>query len=147
MNKIRKKLTNTSIPTLNYDNKIYESNAEKTNLFANILKSTFSDNNDIVFDAKFKTETENKFNKAYQSCKIQNPSDLFTWEEFKDEVKKLKNHSSPGKDIIHNLLIKNSSDNFQHLILHLINISIDKICIPISWKESLITLIPKKKKS
>jgi hypothetical protein len=27
-------------------------------------------------------------------------------------VRKFKNHSAPGKDNIHNLLIKNSSDNF-----------------------------------
>jgi hypothetical protein len=60
-------------------------------------------------------------------------------------VKKLKNHSAPGKDNIHNLLIKKTSDNFKRLILHLINVSVEKSSIPRSWKESLITLILKKR--
>jgi hypothetical protein len=42
----------------------------------------------------------------YESNNQQNPSNLFDWEEFKETVKKLKNHSAPGKDNIHNLFIK-----------------------------------------
>ena len=145
LNSIRKKQSVKSLPSLNYENKIYESSCDKANLFANILKTTFADNDDSKFDAQFKNQTESKFKSAFKLLNKKNPSNVFSWDEFKNTIKRLKNHSAPGRDNIHNLLIKNSPDSFKKVILHLVNVTVEKNSIPLSWKESQITLIPKKK--
>jgi hypothetical protein len=58
---------------------------------------------------------------------------------------KLKSHSAPGRDLIQNLMIKNSNFYFKKLILLLINLTVEQNIIPQGWKESKITMIPKKK--
>jgi hypothetical protein len=56
--KMKGKKINNSIPTLKKENKIYEKDEEKANVFASILKNTFSDQNDVRFDVKFKNKVE-----------------------------------------------------------------------------------------
>jgi hypothetical protein len=60
-------------------------------------------------------------------------------------IKKLKLHSATGNDNIHNLMIKNSSNNFKNIRVQLINLTAELEKLPQCWKESVITMIPKKK--
>ena len=46
LNQLKGKKANKTIPTLKKDNQSYENDNEKANLFADILKTTFSDQND-----------------------------------------------------------------------------------------------------
>ena len=50
INKIRGKSTKSSIPVLKVDQNVYQTDDEKANLFANMLKTTFADGNDDIFD-------------------------------------------------------------------------------------------------
>ena len=59
-------------------------------------------------------------------------------------IKNFKIHSSPGQDNIHNSLIKNTSTKIRVIILALINLTIKKNQLPSNWKNSIVTMIPKK---
>ena len=59
-------------------------------------------------------------------------------------IKKLKNYSAPWQDKIHNLMLKNTTEQFRNLILHLINLTVRKNELAHNWKSSIITMIPKK---
>ncbi len=56
----------------------------------------------------------------------------------------MKQHSATGFDKIHNLMIKNSTCEFKKLLLNLINQTIKYSLLPQDWKDSTITMIPKK---
>ena len=42
-----------------------------------------------------------------------NDKNCFKLKDLNDIIKKLKNHSAPGQDKIHNLMLKNSSREFR----------------------------------
>ena len=127
------------------DNNVYETSSEKANLFANILKSTFADNNYQSFDSLFKHKIETEFKNKRDFSIYNNPKQVFNVDDLNDAIKKLKPHSAPGRDLIHKLMIKNSNFYFKKLILHLINLTVEQNIMPQGWKESPITMIPKKK--
>ena len=58
LNQLKGKKANKTIPTLKKDNQSYENDNEKANLFAYILKTTFSDQNDEKFDKQHKEKIE-----------------------------------------------------------------------------------------
>lgn len=60
-------------------------------------------------------------------------------------INKLKNHSAPGHDEIHNLMIKYSTVEFKKIILELINLTVNNSTLPHQWKCSIVKMIPKKK--
>jgi hypothetical protein len=51
----------SSIKSLLYNNKLYHTDGEKANLFAEILQTTFSEENNNKFDPVFKKTVEDKF--------------------------------------------------------------------------------------
>ena len=65
-------------------------------------------------------------------------------QDLKQVIKSLKEHTAPGEDRIHNLLIKNIPDDFLETVLNLINESYLHGILPKSWKSSLVTMIPMK---
>jgi hypothetical protein len=66
--------------------------------------------------------------------------------ELKKALSKIKNRSSPGRDGICNLMLKNLSPNFMAYLLKLCNLSLGKGLIPKAWKEAMICMIPKGQK-
>ena len=70
--------------------------------------------------------------------------DIFDLKDLNLVIKNLNSKSACGADQIHNLMLKNSSQEFRKLILQLINQSIKQSKIPQNWKNSLISMIPKK---
>jgi hypothetical protein len=144
LNKLKGIKTNKNIPTLKKDHQIYEKEDEKANSFAEILKKTFSDQNDEKFNEHHKEKIEQTIKNHDFNKHSYNKKNCFSLKELNKIIKKLKNHSSPGQDNIHNLMIKNTSTKFRLIILSLINLTIKKNQLPNNWKSSIITMIPKK---
>ena len=113
LNKLKGKKNNKSIPTLKKDGIIYEKDYEKANLFSNILRNTFSDENGETFDNQHKIKIEEVVNNHDFDKHQYNDKNCFKLKDLNDIIKKLKNHSAPGQDKIHNLMLKNSSREFR----------------------------------
>lgn len=59
-------------------------------------------------------------------------------------LNRLKVCTSPGDDRIHNILLKRLPASYvSKILVKLINLSV-KTELPVSWKEAIITMIPKK---
>ena len=93
---MRGKKVNISLPTLNENNTNYITDQEKANLFASKLKETFSDANDVRFDAKFKKEVQEYLEKNNLNKGVHAHKDNFTASDFNKVVKSLKKHCSPA---------------------------------------------------
>jgi hypothetical protein len=62
-------------------------------------------------------------------------------------VKKLNKRSSNGENMIHNIMIQNTSQELRHIILKLNNETVKQSKIPQERKNSIINMIPKKNKN
>ena len=62
-------------------------------------------------------------------------------------IKKLRIMLACGEDKIHNLMLKNSTQDFRKIILNLINSSVTHSKIPQKWKNSLISKVRALQKS
>ena len=71
----------------------------------------------------------------------------FKLKELNIVIKKILKKSVSGADNIHNLLIKNSTQGFRKMILHLINLTIEQSNLPHKWKNSIKSMIPKKQQN
>jgi len=146
--KFRSKPRGNDIPKLHHENRDYKTAKEMADLFGSILSKIFSDSNDTRFDSthrstveetvKTKLASENRGNKAFSPI---------TMEEMQTVLKKVNNKSSAGEDRISNILIKQLPNECLQLVLDLVNLSLIKSQIPISWKSARIRMIPKKKLS
>jgi exonuclease III len=144
INSIRGNHSNNNLPVLKSGGMIYESDTDKADLFANILKMTFSNQSNQHYDEAFKQKVEKEVNNHdYNKHNYQN-KDLFVLKDMEQILKCLKLHSAPGEDGIHNQMIKNCSYEFKTIILKLINLTIKTSKLPSKWKTSMITMIPKK---
>ena len=144
INKIRGKKNGKQIPTLVIDEHKYITDDEKADIFAKILEQTFSPAQDKIFDENFKTKVESKVNNHDFSKHKYQTKDLFEIKDLNDAIKSLKSRSSSGEDMVHNTMLKNTSLEFRKIILKLINQSISQSKIPQEWKQSTITMLPKK---
>ena len=111
------------------------------------MKQTFSLEKEHNFDDEFKKIVENKvYNHDFKKHKYDN-KDLFDMKDLNCAIKSLKKKSTCGQDKIHNVMIQNTSQEFRKIILLLINETVKQSNIPHSWKESMISMIPKKQNS
>lgn len=139
INKFRKGKASSNIPPLRYEDKTVENACEKAEIFAHILGKTFNMNTNCVPTEEIDNSLKEKENPNFGPL----TGELFNLEDLKQSIKTLK-AGSPGDDGIHNLMIKNCSDNFLSVLLKLFNICISQGKIPDQWKVSKISMIPKK---
>jgi len=144
INKLRNKKTKSSIPTLYWENKYYESDEEKANLFGSILNKVFSDSEDTRFDEQHKIQVENEVKNLKSDDDSLNSSSQISLSELNNIIKNLKLSSAPGEDKIDNKLIFHAPFHFRKILLSFINLSINKSYIPDPCKRATITMIPKK---
>ena len=132
-----------SMPTLSYDNKIYETNEEKADLFSSLLAKTFSPNDleQPFFDDEVKSVVD-KFKNDHT-----NLNGNITIDEIKTAIFQSKKDSSAGMDLLHNQMLRNLPYNALEEMRHLFNKSITQNRIPEIWKTAKITLIPKKQEN
>jgi hypothetical protein len=76
-----------------------------------------------------------------------NKKDLFDLKELNLAIKQLNKRSSNGEDKIHNKMLQNTCQEFRKIILNLINETVKQAKIPKEWKNSVISMIPKKNKN
>ena len=95
---------------------------------------------DQRFDQTFKEHIESEINLRSLS------SDFapFTMTELNKALKKLNIKSAIGDDQIHNLMLKRMPKKLKCAVLALFNLSMRTSIMPAKWKESKITMIPKK---
>jgi hypothetical protein len=106
------------------------------------LKQTFSLEKEHNFDDEFKKIVENKvYNHDFKKHKYDN-KDLFDMKDLNCAIKSLK--KSQLVDRINNVMIQNTSQEFRKIILLLINETVKQSIITHCWKESMISMIPKK---
>ena len=143
-----KQKSQSNLPTLLYENKKYETDAEKAELFKNILEKTFSQEEDPVFNNnefydqvndyidsnKYHEEYENQDNSFYE----------ISISEIKAAIKKSKNNSATGLDGIHNQMLKHLPENFIEYIKILFNKSVSNSNLCTNWKTAKISMINKK---
>ena len=90
------------------------------------------------FNMQHRINIENFVKKHDFSKHEFNNKNCFKIKELNYIIKKLKNHSAPGKDRIHNLMLKNTTHKFRMIILNLMNLTIKKNNLPRNWKCSVI---------
>ena len=117
INKIKGKKTTKPIPTLLVDGKRYETDEQKSELFAKNLKKTFSLGDDVLFDGTFKAKVENRIKNHDFSKHNYCNKELF-------DIKDLNKAS--GEDNINNKMIQNTTPEFREMILHLINTTVNQ---------------------
>jgi exonuclease III len=120
---------------------------EKANLFAGILQETFADPTDQLFNQSHKRQVE----KEVQDRTFRNDGSTeveeATMAELNGLLSKLKIKSAAGPDEIHNSLLVNLPRSGREVLLMLVNKSLTESVLPGAWKESRITMIPKKSAS
>ena len=147
INKIKnnKDPSNREIPTI-IDNGIeFKSDEGKANFFSLRYSKIFCDSNDVRFNSIFRDNIE-----EYVDNFILTPDPeyrfFFGLGDLEKAIKSVNNKSSSGPDKITNKMLKNVSPEFKLLILELFNETIRQNSLPSIWKESVITMIPKKMK-
>jgi hypothetical protein len=133
-----------SVKTLVHKNQIYHTNAEKASLFADILATTFSDNNNV---SNQEPDITSKLKERIDKYKNERKSEiinLISKPELDKSIKDLNNKTSSGLDSICNLILKKLPEKFKNLLLKLFNKTLIESKIPQEWKLSEITMIPKK---
>ncbi|CAF0980603.1 unnamed protein product [Brachionus calyciflorus] len=135
-----KKSESKTIPTLNYEKKIFDTELNTANLFGTILEDTFKNGNEPAFDNTFKQEIDDFI--THQNFEF-NLNEPFSMIELENELKLNKN-ATQGHDNIHNLMLINSSEEFKKIILKLFNASLASSTVPTLWKLASVTMIPKK---
>ena len=145
--KSKKRRTPTLIRTgahIPQNERVVESEDGKARLFRDIMKTRFSNSSNQKFDNAFKTNVEIKVNEFKQ--RIQTDFVSVTLDELKNAILKIKSKSSPGMDVIFNIMLKHLPESFLEHILRLCNLSLETGKLPKVWKESSITMIPKGQK-
>ena len=133
-----------SIPVLKVGNVNYESDDSKANLFASLLKNTFSVETNEKFDSEFKKKVDKTTEDHDYSKHGYKTQNCFRLQDLNAMLKKLKPYAAPGPDGVHNQMLKNLTVEFRSILLNLINTTIKQSVIPKDWKTSIITMIPKK---
>jgi len=144
INQVRsKKQKQKSYPNFIYNNKTFESNINKANLFGEILSNSFK--NEYQIDSMIEQEIENT-NRTFFEKEIISSFDFkeISMDELSEVLKKLNAKTSAGEDGIHNMMLKNCPPCFRELLLKLINQSIGTKLLSDEWKIACVTMIPKK---
>ena len=129
---------------MHFNNKEFNTDKEKADLFGTIIGEIFKDNEDDKFDRNFKIRVEKEVN-DYLNDKEKNKNiqpDLINVKKLKKIIKNLKTALSSGEDKISNVMLKNLGENFLKVLVHLFNTSIKNNEIPSRWKKGIVKMIP-----
>ena len=128
-----------------HENNTLETNKEKAEFFADKLKNTFSDSDDYcqTFN-KEKFETINTWVSNYLENDTNQEIPMITIQEISTAIKKTNTKTSYDINQLNNKLIKNSSITIQFLLKELFNKCIQYNKLPMIYKKSQVTMIPKK---
>ncbi len=97
-----------------------------------------------MFDEEFMKKVDNVVKNHDFNRHNFNNKDLFNYRDLNKAIKSLKTRSAAGEDNVNNKMLQNTTVEFKLLILKLINQTVKQSKLPQKWKESIITMIPKK---
>ena len=127
-----------------FNDRKYLTDHEKAEIFSKNLQKTFSPAQESNFDEYFKTIVDERVKNHDFSKHNYKTKDLFDMKDLNKAIKLLKRNSAPGEDMINNSMLQNTTSEFRKMILKLINLTVKQSKIPQEWKESIITMLPKK---
>lgn len=145
INQLRGSKNNSSrIPDLMVGSEKLSEDEQKANHFAKRLQETFSEENNPAFDPIFKSKIDQTVASASVNFNANIEFNLLGIEDVDRELGKLRARSASGLDGISNSQLTHISEGFKLLILDLVNHTLKSGQIPGEWKDSIITMIPKK---
>ena len=133
-----------TIPNLKKNETIYETNAQKAQLFAETFAMASSDNN---YSDEFKTNRRNfkpdNIQKNIQEENQQEINKAFELHELRSAINKCKRKSAPGLDSISYEIIKEIPRSGLIKFLEIINLIWSRGDLPGNWKHAIINPILK----
>jgi hypothetical protein len=147
VNSLRGGQSAKKIPCLFRNGRLCTGDKEKAETFREVLSKRFAGSNDNRFDEVFKTEVETDVLDYKERLTDKRDFEEVSLGELIRNIKDLKRRSSPGSDGIYNLMLQHLSEGFLYLVLRLFNLCLEEGRVPLAWKRSIITMIPKGQKS
>lgn len=141
-----KNLQSNKVPNLSVDNVKFETDEEKSLLFSNILKKTFSIDEYEFFD-KDHERIKQTVNSSLTETIFQEEIVSVDSNELNEAISSLNMNSAPGEDSIYNVYLKNLPSKYFEILKKLFSRCLTEGYYPSSWKIALITMIPKKTRS
>ena len=140
--------SNLKIPCISENNKKFETNAEKAELFAQTFSDISSNKNYSEEFLKHKTDVEQNQkhlfkNDSYENNKMHAVNEAFNLNELKRAIKIAKNKKAPGEDSIPYELLKNLPNIALRKLLEMYNYIWSTGTFPTAWKHSIVTPILK----
>jgi len=138
INKAKSQKASNIFPNLKIGQESAINDKQKANLFASILKQTFSSSfQETDFDLDHKAREEKSVEETNLRGHVR-----FTMFEINKVIAKLKPSYSPGDDPIGNIFLEKLPHSFLEILLRLCNLAYSS-GLPKGWKMAKITMIPK----
>jgi hypothetical protein len=135
--------TGGSMPTLKLNGHKYETDKDKANILARLLGETFNNAEEVSSEQEEKIDTT--INDFIQKTNYKNfEYEVIRIEEVASVISHLNVDSACGKDGVHNIMLKNMSCLFIHILTRMINQSLSESVLAGSWKDAIVSMIPKK---
>lgn len=128
------------IPTIKYDNNMYVTDLEKSEIFANYLGNTFTTPKvslDISHSKQIKKDISTFLSSSVDGMVPVSPN------EIKDIINKLSNNKAPGHDLITNIILKNLPVKVLVYLVQVFNACLRLGYFPIKWKIANVLLFHK----
>ena len=145
INRMKNKKNSSQIGPIVVNGITIEDDKKKADAFADKLQQTFTPSNNSHFK-KEKLDFIHDFihKKRYKNSTLPVEVKLITFNELNKQLKKLSNKTSPDQFGISYKMLKNVPNSFKVKLLEVFNECLRQNKIPIFWKSSMITMIPKK---
>jgi len=138
----------TKIANLKLDDRLYETNAEKANLFLKTFEKINSDENYSKFFQGHKNDVETNHRELFENVideefNTEYLNEKFQLHELRRAIKQSKNKSAPGEDQIPYEILKQLPNSTLKIVLKLYNEIWQKGVLPKKWKHALVCPISK----
>ena len=145
INRLRNKKQTNTIPTIIHNNIRLDNDESKAKAFGEKLAKTFTDENDPTFSEEQKNFVDEVISSKNYIKNFPNITyEQISLDELNEVINNLNNKGSLDNHKISNLMIKKLPNKFKIKLKDYLNQSINSSILPISSKESIITMIPKK---
>jgi exonuclease III len=130
------------IPPLQLGQEIYQSDAEKCEVFADFFENAFSPNPTDNF--QIEQEVSNLLESTVSSAEL--PIPYISLSEIRNVLNSLPLKKAPGHDLVTNLILKNLTPKAHHLLKTIFNACLHIGYFPVVWKHAEVIVIHKPNK-
>lgn len=148
-NRFRKSSKNNEepVPTLVVNDEVLTEREQQTHAFNTFFSSAGEERTEDGFDNNFKCEVDsfvNNFDYRQQLRNYDGPSSPITLREIEEAIADLGSHKAPGPDKVHPMFLKKGGRAIIRSLCFVFNSSFTNGVLPVAWKTSSITPIPKR---